>query len=76
MRQVVLNIPDSKFKYFIKLMKEFNIVLNEIPDSTASNPLSEKRKISRGLKNALKEVEKAEKGKVKLQSAKDFLNEF
>lgn len=80
MKQVVLNIPESEYRFFMKVIKNFPFV--EVDEK--KNRLLElegklspaKRKIWSGIKEGLKEVELIEQGKLKAKSAKEFLNEL
>ena len=74
MKQVVLNIPESKFSSFMKLMKRFENISISTKSETELKLSPSKKRIAKGLKKALQEVELHESGKVKLQSARDFLN--
>ena len=80
MKQLVLNIPESEYRFFMKVIKNFPFV--EIDEK--KNKLLElearltpgKRKIWSNLKEGLKEVELIEQGKLKAKTAKEFLNEL
>lgn len=66
MKQLTLNIVDSKFKAFLEFIKTLDYV--EIPEADTRS-LEE-------LKNSLKQVKMMQEGKIKKQSAEDFLNEL
>ncbi|MDP2114341.1 MAG: hypothetical protein Q8K69_09820 [Bacteroidota bacterium] len=80
MKQLVLNIPESEYRFFMKVIKNFPFV--EIDEK--KNKLLEleakltpaKSKIWGSIKEGLKEVELIEQGKMKAKSAKEFLNEL
>jgi len=80
MKQLVLNIPESEYRFFMKVIKNFPFV--EVDEK--KNKLLElegkltpaRRKIWDNLKEGLKEVELIEQGKVKAKSAKEFLDEL
>jgi hypothetical protein len=80
MKQLVLNIPESEYRFFMKVIKNFPFV--EVDEK--KNKLLEleaklipaKRKIWGSIKEGLKEVELIEQGKMKAKSAKEFLNEL
>ncbi len=80
MKQIVLNIPESEYRFFMKVIKNFPFV--EVDEKkNRLLELEEKltppnRKIWRNFKESLKEVELIEQGKIKEKSAKDFLNEL
>lgn len=80
MKQVVLNIPDSEYRFFLKVIRNFPLV--EV-DKKKTRLLEleaklspAKRKIWEDIKEGLKEVELIEQGKIKGKSAKGFLNEL
>ncbi len=67
--RVLLDIKDTKAAFFMELLKNFSYV--------KAKPLSpEKALFLEELKGSIEEVNLAKKGKLKLQSAKDFLNEL
>jgi hypothetical protein len=67
--KILLEIKDSKAAFFMELLKSFSFVKAE--------PISnDKASFLKELKESTKEVALAKKGKLKLQSAKDFLNEL
>ena len=67
--RLLLDVKDSKAEFFMELLKSFSYVKAETIAPSKATLLSD-------LKGALQEVELAKKGKIKLQSAKDFLNEL
>jgi hypothetical protein len=69
MQRVVLDIPDNKLEFFIELVN--NLGFKNIKKLT-----SEQKEFIDDLKNSLVEVELHRKGKIELQSARDFLNEL
>lgn len=67
--KVLLDIKDSKADFVLELLKNLSFVKTE--------PLTiENAVFLKELKGSVKEVNLAKKGKLKLQSAKDFLNEL
>ena len=69
MRQVILNIKESKFQFFMELVRSFDFV--QIDDDGDS-----KEAILSIIKKGLEEVKLARQGKLKTTPAKDFLNEL
>jgi hypothetical protein len=69
MQRVVIDIPDNKINFFMELVN--NLGFKKVEKLT-------KKQIEfvDDLKNSLNEVEQHRQGKIKLQSAKDFLNEL
>jgi predicted RNA-binding protein Jag len=66
MKQVTLNIADSKFKAFLEFIKTLDYVKVEDIEEKA---LAE-------LQSSLKQVKLMQEGKLSKQTAKDFLNEL
>jgi hypothetical protein len=66
MKQITLNIKESKFHAFIEFIKTLDYV--EIPEA-------EKKSLSE-LQDSLNQVRMLKEGKIKKQSADDFLNEL
>jgi hypothetical protein len=66
MKQLTLNIDDSKFKAFLEFIKTLDYVkVEEVGDPSLEE-----------LQNSLKQVKLMQEGKLPKQSAKDFLNEL
>ncbi len=69
MQRIVLDIPDNKINFFMELVNNLGFKKVE--------KLSNKQiEFVDDLKSSLNEVELHRQGKIKLQSAKDFLNEL
>ncbi len=69
MQRVVIDIPDNKFNFFIELVK--NLGFKRV------RPLSkEQKEFVDDLKHSLEQAKQHQDGKIKLQTAKDFLNEL
>jgi hypothetical protein len=70
-RQVTLHIPDNKYPLFMELAHSLNFVKKiEVEE----NP-SEK-KVLKGVKQAVKEVNLVKAGKLKARDARDLINEL
>ena len=69
MKQVILNIKEGKFQFFMELVRSLDFV--QIDDDGDS-----KEAILSNIKKGLKEVKLARQGKLKTTPAKDFLNEL
>ncbi len=69
MQRVVIDIPDQKINFFLELVS--NLGFNNVTTLT-------KKQIEfvDDLKQSITEVEQHRQGKIKLQSAKEFLNEL
>jgi hypothetical protein len=72
MKQVVLNIPDNKYTFFMELVKNLDFVrVNEEVKLT-----KKQKKFVEGTKNSLEQVEQHIKGKIKLKTAEQLYNEL
>jgi hypothetical protein len=67
--KVLLDIKDNKAGFVMELLKNFSFVKTQNLTPTKAQFLQE-------LKESVKEVTLAKQGKIKLQSARDFLNEL
>ena len=68
-KQIVLNIKEGKFQFFMELVRSLDFV--QIDDDGDS-----KEAILSNIKKGLEEVKLARQGKLKTTPAKDFLNEL
>ena len=66
MKQLTLNIVDSKFQAFLEFIKTLDYV--EIPEA-------DKKSLDE-LQNSLTQVKMMQEGKIEKQSAEDFLNDL
>lgn len=72
MKQVILNIPDNKYSFFMELVKSLGFV--KVPNEPT---LTKKQKeFVEGTKNSLNQVEQHLKGKIKLKSADQLFDEL
>lgn len=69
MQRIVLDIPDNKINFFLELV-------NNLGFKNVEKLTNRQMEFVDDLKNSLSEVELHRQGKIKLQSAKDFLNEL
>ena len=69
MQRVVIDIPDNKFKFFMELVN--NLGFTKIKQIS-----KEQQQFVNDLQHSLEQVEQHQEGRIKLQSAKDFLNEL
>lgn len=69
MQRVVLDIPDSKINFFMELV-------NNLGFKKVKRLSREQKEFIDDLKDSLNEVELHRQGKIKLQPARDFLNEL
>jgi len=80
MIQVVLNIPENEYQFFMKVVKNFTFVevdekKNKLLELEAKLT-SDNGKIWGSIKEGLIELELIEQGKIKGKTANDFLNEL
>ncbi len=71
MRQVILNVPDNKFPFFMKLINHLDFVKMEREDTEPS-----KAEILQGITEGLEQAKQYRQGKIKLKSFDEFLNEL
>ena len=74
MKQITLSVTDDKVTFFEELVRHLDFV--KITDQKDEELTSEEVAFVEGLKNAFQEVKDHQDGKIKLRSAKDFLNEL
>jgi hypothetical protein len=70
-KQVTLHIPDNKYPLFIELANSLNFVKKIEVDENLS-----KRKVLKGIKQAVKEVNLVKAGKLAARDARDLINEL
>lgn len=70
MRQLTLKVKESKFRFLIELLKNFDFVQVDSEDEDS------KEAILKNIREGLKEVQLIKQKKIKTRSAKDFLNEL
>ncbi len=69
MQRVVLDIPDNKINFFMELINNLGI-------KKVKRLSKQQKEFVDDLENSLNEVELHRQGKIKLQPARDFLNEL
>lgn len=69
MQRVIIDIPDNKFNFFMELV-------NNLGFKKVKQISKEQQKFVDDLQHSLEQVKQHQEGKIKLQSAKDFLNEL
>ena len=72
MKQIVLNIPDNKYPFFMELVKSLSFV--KVPDEAKLT--KKQQEFVEGTKKSLEQVEQHLKGKIKLKSADQLLDEL
>lgn len=68
MKQIILNIQESKYNFILELLKNFDFV--EIEDGDA------KKDIEKNLRQGFKDLKRYKQGELKTTPAKDFLHEL
>jgi hypothetical protein len=69
MKQIIINIPDDKYAFFIELVKSLDFVqMEEMGDS--------KEEIIANLKEGFKEMKQFKEGRLKGTPLEDFLDEL
>ena len=69
MTRIVIDIPDSKVGFFMELIK--NLGIKKVQKLT-----DQQKDFVDDLQHSLEQVKQHQEGKIKLQSAEDFLNEL
>ncbi|MFA6403688.1 MAG: hypothetical protein WCX31_18985 [Salinivirgaceae bacterium] len=72
MKQVVLNIPDNKYPFFIELVKSLSFI--KILDDAKHT--KKQQEFVDGTKNSLEQVELHLKGEIKLKTADQLFDEL
>jgi hypothetical protein len=74
MKQVVVNIPDNKYTFFIELVKNLGFT-PEIKSEDKQLTYKQQQFVDE-LKESLNQVEQHMQGKIKLKTADELLNEL
>jgi hypothetical protein len=69
-KQVVLNVNDSKYQFFIELIKNFDFV------QVADNQGDERADVIANLTDGFGQIKQIKAGKLKTRSVEEFLNEI
>jgi hypothetical protein len=72
MKQVVLNIPDNKYTFFMELVNNLGFV--KLTDEVTLT--KKKKEFINGNINSLKQVEQHLKGEIKLKTAEQLFDEL
>lgn len=70
MKQVILNIPDNEYSFFMKLVKNFKFIHVE------ENQGDTKAEIIENIKAGVEELKLYKQGRLELKNAKDLLDEL
>jgi hypothetical protein len=74
MQKLILEIPENKFQFIMELLSNFEYV--KIAESKPHKISSKQKEFVDDLKQSLMEVELHRQGKIKLKTAREFLNEL
>lgn len=74
MKQLVLNIPDSEYNFFMKVIENFNFIKVAKEKDIIVN--KKKEEIIADFKQSIEEVQLHQKGKIKLKSLDELINEL
>ena len=69
MKQIVVNVEEKKYKFFMELIKNFDFI-------TIGTTHNGKKQILKEIAEGMNSSMLADKGKLKTRSAKSFLNEL
>lgn len=72
MKQVVLNIPDNKYPFFMELVKSLGFV--KVPEEAKLT--KKQQEFVEGTKKSLEQIEQHLKGEIKLKTADQLFNEL
>ena len=77
MQQVIINVPEKKFPFFMKLMNSLNFVKVVEPSQSLEDQLSpEQKKTWQNIKQGFIELKMIEEGKLKSRPIQELLNEL
>ncbi|GAC1307437.1 MAG: hypothetical protein NVSMB24_19260 [Mucilaginibacter sp.] len=77
MKQVIINIPENKFPFFMKLMRSLNFVkVVEANPAHAEKLSAEQQKTWENVKQGFEELKMSEKGEIKFRPVQELLNEL
>ena len=71
MKEVILKVPDKKYRFFMNLVKNLGFVKIEKEEEGDS-----KEEIVRSIRSGLEDMQRHNEGKLKTTPTKDFLNEL
>jgi len=74
MRQLVLNIPENKFNFFLKVIENFSFV--KVSEEKEIKLTRKQKQFIEDTKQSLHEVELHQQGKIKLKTIDQVLDEL
>ena len=75
MTELIVNIPDSKLPFFMQLAKELDFVVLDEKKTAKKLTIKQKQWVN-DFRTALNEVDLHTKGKIKLKTAQQLLDEL
>jgi hypothetical protein len=77
MKQVIINIPEKKYSFFMKLMQSLNFVKVVEPRQTLEDQLSpEQKEVWENVKQGFIELKMMEEGKLQSRPIQELLDEL
>ena len=77
MKQVIINVPEKKFPFFMKLMNSLNFVKVVKPSQSLEDQLSpEQKKTWQNIKQGFIELKMEEEGKLKFRPIQELIDEL
>lgn len=76
MKQVVLNIKESKYEFFMELVKNLGFVSVESAAIDEEDEEDSKEQILKNIEQGFKELKLYKEGKMKFTPLNEFLNEI
>ena len=74
MKEIILQVPDNQYSFFLELIKKLKFA--KITESKAKVFTPKQQEFIADLKQSLQDVDLHLQGKVKLQDAREFLDEL
>ena len=74
MRQIVLNIPESKYNFFLKVIENFKFV--KVSDDKGSSVSIKQKQFVDDTKQSMMEMELHQQGKIELKTLDNLIDEL
>ena len=77
MKQIIVNIPENKYSFFMKLMKSLNFVkVNESPLTLEEQLTPQQKETWQNIKQGFEELKLNEEGKLNFRPLQSLLDEL
>ncbi len=76
MKQVTLQIPDSKFAFFMQLIHSLNFVEVSEPERLIDTLNADQKAIWENIRTGFEELQMMERGEIRTRPVQDLLNEL